>query len=133
MAKSASPIRLQEDLMRVATIAGKRYHRSTAEQIEYWAEIGRQTAAVIDPDVLLSVTTGMAQIKVEPVYAQPVDPDTVFQALEEERDNGLLAQNITSSKVKYQTSTTNPGYLEKIDLDGKRSVGQFQNGVFIAT
>ncbi len=35
MAKAASPVRLQEDLMQIAEITTRRYHRSTAEQIEY--------------------------------------------------------------------------------------------------
>jgi hypothetical protein len=34
MAKSASPIRLQQDIMRAAEATGRRFHRSTAEQIE---------------------------------------------------------------------------------------------------
>ncbi|MCB1936185.1 MAG: hypothetical protein KDF59_09600, partial [Nitrosomonas sp.] len=37
MAKSASPIRLQEELMKAAELTASRFHRSTAEQIEYWA------------------------------------------------------------------------------------------------
>ncbi len=50
MAKSASPIRLQEDLMKLAAVTGKRPHRSTAEQIEYWAEMGRNVSAMLNPD-----------------------------------------------------------------------------------
>ncbi|MCF8003822.1 MAG: ParD-like family protein [Chromatiaceae bacterium] len=45
MRKSASPIRLQEDLMQSASLAGSQLHRSAAEQIEYWAWLAAQTAA----------------------------------------------------------------------------------------
>ncbi|MCF6202823.1 MAG: ParD-like family protein [Methylococcaceae bacterium] len=62
MAKSASPIRLQADLMQAAEITAKRYHRSTAEQIEYWADLGRTVASTLDPDVLLSVAAGLTVI-----------------------------------------------------------------------
>jgi hypothetical protein len=132
MAKAASPIRLQEDLMRAAAVTGKRFHRSTAEQIEYWAEMGRSVASMLDPDVLLSVAAGLAKIKVEPVHSAPVNPDEVFQALEDERENGALPQTVTNSAIKYQASITHPGYLEQIDQNGKITFGKFQQGTFIA-
>jgi ParD-like antitoxin of type II ParDE toxin-antitoxin system len=40
MAKAASPIRLQTELMQQAEPTAKRFHRSSAEQIEYWADLG---------------------------------------------------------------------------------------------
>ncbi len=60
MPKAASPIRLQAELMRTATIAGQRQHRSTAEQIKYWAAIGRSLAKIIDQDTLLELSAGLA-------------------------------------------------------------------------
>lgn len=132
MAKAASPIRLQEDLMKAAAVTGKRFHRSTAEQIEYWAEMGRSVETILDPDVLLALTAGVAKIKVEPVYSPPINPDEVFQALEAERENGTLVQTVTNSPLKYQASLTHPGYLEQIDQNGKITPGKFQQGVFIA-
>lgn len=132
MAKAASPIRLQEELMQAATLTAKRFHRSAAEQIEYWAELGRSVSSSLDPDVLLSVTSGLATIKIEPVYAEPVNPDDVFQALENERQAETLSQHITGSAIRYQASLTHPGYLEQIDQNGGRAVGKFQQGKFIA-
>lgn len=78
MAKSASPIRLLEELMQAAKVAVKRFHRSTAEQIEYWVDVGRQASGVIDPDVLLSLTSGLARIKVESVESRVIDPAEVM-------------------------------------------------------
>lgn len=130
MAKSASPIRLQEDLMQVAESTAKRFHRSTAEQIEYWADIGRQASEVIDPDILLSLASGLTRIKVEPVDDRMVNPAEVFQALETERSNGSLIHKVTSSKVKYQVCETQPGYLERLDSTGAITIGQFKDGVF---
>ena len=55
MAKATSPIRLQAEFMHAAALPGKCYHRSTAVQIEYWADMGRLISSFIDPDTLLSV------------------------------------------------------------------------------
>ncbi len=131
MAKAASPIRLQEDLMKAAAVTGKRFHRSTAEQIEYWAAMGRNVSKILDPNDLLSVSTGLAKIRVEPVYSEPVDPDEVFQSLEDERVSGVLLQTVTNSALKYQRSLIHPNCLEQIDLEGKVKIGKFQDGVFI--
>ena len=133
MAKAASPVRLQQDLMQAASVAGERHHRSAAEQIEYWASIGRSVAKVLNPDSLLAVTTGLARLNVEPVVAPTLDPQDVFTALEYDRRAGGLAASVTGAEVRYQASATHSGQLERIDADGRITVGQFSNGVFIPT
>lgn len=131
MAKSASPIRLQEDLMQAAEQTAKRFHRSTAGQIEYWADLGRSVSSTLDPDVLLSVLSGLTVIKTEPVVSSPIDPDAVFKALEEDRQSGVLPHSVVSDSVCYQASISHAGYLERVSPDGEVTVGQFQNGLFI--
>jgi len=132
MAKAASPIRLQKNLMQAATLTGERFHRSASEQVEYWADIGRRVSDVIDPDDLLSISLGLAKVTVAPVLADPVDPDTVFQSMETEREQGTLASVVSSSKVKYQISHTQPGQLERVK-NGKIDIGQFNNGQFVVS
>lgn len=114
MAKAASPIRLQQDLMQHVESTAGRFHRSTAEQVKYWAELGRAVASTLDPDVLLSISTGLSRLKVEPVNSPPVDPATVFASLETQRQQGTLKQNVTHSAIRYQISQTPPGYLEQV-------------------
>ena len=133
MAKAASPVRLQDELMQAAQITAKRFHRSTAEQIEYWADLGRAVSDVLDPDVLLSLSSGLIRLKTEPVINSPVDPDTVFQALEQQRESGELSQRVTYSVERYQASKDYPGFLEKIAPDGSVTIGKFENGQFIET
>jgi len=132
MAKAASPVRLQQNLMQAATRDGKRFHRSASEQIEYWADLGRKISNVIDPDDLLSIATGLARVKVEPVLSKPIDPNVVFESLEAERAHGTLAPAVTNSAVQYQASFSNPGHLERIQ-DGQVDIGQFKNGKFVVS
>ena len=132
MAKSASPVRLQDALMRSAALAGARHHRSAAQQIEYWASLGREVAALLDPDRLLAVQAGLARLRVEPVTVASVIPEQVFAALEADRSSGVLANSVSSALVRYQACSSRPGYLERLDRDGSRSVGRFANGEFLA-
>ncbi len=133
MAKAASPIRLQEDLMQAAELTAKRFHRSKAEQIEYWAELGRSVASTLDPDVLLSIASGLVKINVEPVHSKPIKPDEVFLALENERKKGTLPTTVTHSAIKYQASISHLGYLERIDKKGESTIGEFKDGQFIVS
>jgi len=133
MAKAASPIRLQQVLMQQAESTARRFHRSTAEQIEYWAELGRSVSATLDPDVLLSVSAGLSRLKIEPVIGTPVDPEEIFETLDHQRDNGTLQHSVTNSQVRYQVSLTHPGLLERIDQNGKVTTGRFENGEFITS
>jgi hypothetical protein len=130
MAKAASPIRLQDDLMQAAIVAGVRWHRSTADQVEYWAALGRQIAHFVDPDTLLEVAAGLAHLKVEPTISQPIDPDAVFAAVEADRHSGELSTKVTSATIRFQASVTHPGYLVQIDENGAYTVGSFHNGIF---
>jgi hypothetical protein len=131
MAKATSPVRLQAELMQAARVAGARQHRSGAEQIEYWAALGRQISHFVDPDTLLEIAAGLASLKVEPTVAPPIDPEAVFAAVETDRRSGELAKKVSTAAIRYQASATHPGYLEQIDKNGATTLGTFHNGVFI--
>jgi hypothetical protein len=127
--KSASPVRLQQELMQSATLAGARHHRSAAEQIEYWAMLGRQVAGVLDPDKLLDVLSGLAGLRVEPVTSAAVAPEQAFAALEQQRRSGQLSVSVSTAALRYQASSTQPGFLEEIASDGRRRLGHCGPGL----
>lgn len=131
MAKLTSPVRLQEELMKAAASTAKGFDRSATEQVEYWANLGRSVSSILDPDALLSVASGLASIKVEPVFSAPIDAGSVFQTLENDRESALLSAAVTTSTVRYQASLKQLGYLERIDSDNNITIGLFENGQFI--
>ena len=132
MPKAASPVRLQEELMESARVSGSIQHRSAAEQIEYWADIGRKVSKTIDTDTLLAVEAGLARIVVEKIQTEALDADSVFAALDADRKSGKLASAIAEkSPIRYQASKDKPGLLEKVDAEGNSIVGQFIDGEFV--
>jgi len=131
MAKASSPIRLQQDLMDNATVEGQLFNRSAAEQVEYWASIGRRLSKVVESDTLLSISAGLATVHVEPVETQPVDSANVFKNLQQQRESGDLTKKIKQAGMpRYQASALHAGYLERIDTDGNIVLGEFKQGVF---
>jgi hypothetical protein len=119
MPKSPSPVRLQDELM-----------RSAAQQVEYWASLGRSVAGLLDPEQLLAVKSGLARLRVEPIRAMAVDPAAVFDTMEQARQNGTLAASVSTAQDRYQASVSHPGLLERISSDGLRTIGTFEDGMF---
>ncbi len=130
MPKASSPVRLQAELMQAATMASRLQQRSVAEQIEYWAGIGRSLSRVIDQSTLLEVAAGLSRLKIEPAAPVAIAPEEVFSDLERDRKSGRLADSVTTSSVRYQASTRHPGKLEQILPDGRVNIGQFHDGAF---
>lgn len=132
MAKANSPVRLQDELMKAAALIGSQSHRSAAEQIEYWADIGRHVAGKLSTDDLISLHAGVARLEIVRGKALPINPDVVFTQLEQDRKSGELARQIVLSGPRYQSAQSHPGKLERIGADGTRTIGQFINGEFVS-
>ncbi len=65
------------------------------------------------------------------VQSIPIDSDSVFNDLENDRAKGLLAKNVTSAKIYYEASVEHPGYLDRVNaVTGKRQTGLFEQGEF---
>jgi hypothetical protein len=130
LGKASSPIRLERGLMDAAKTTGALSHRSSAEQIEYWADLGRKVSHVLSPDVILALKAGFATLSVEQVKAPELDVDDVFAGLKRDREDGTLSGKISAGNVRYQASKTHPGMLERVSPDGNVEVGQFADGNF---
>lgn len=131
MAKHTA-IRLENSLMLAAKNAAVVNKRTAVEQIEYWAELGRNISRFVDPEALIACSSGLAELKVEKVEAEPVNPVDIFNKLELKRNSGELAKVITSTSFRYKASNDYPGMLERVDDQGNIKVGTFKNGMFKA-
>jgi hypothetical protein len=130
---TSDPLRLDAELVRSARAAARLYKRSLPRQIEYWAEIGRALEREISAEDLLALREGLARLAVDRNVSVPVEPEEVYGALEASRSEGTLADRVCEPAVRYQSSPSNPGLLERIDSDGARTLGRFQSGEFVPT
>ena len=92
--------------------------QSAAQQVEYWASLGRDGAGLLDPEQRLAVKAGLARLRVEPLRVAAVDPDIVVETVEEGRRRGSLASFVSTASIRYQASASHPGLLERISGDG---------------
>ena len=65
------------------------------------------------------------------IKAPRLDPDAVFDALEDDRVAGTVADSVTTSALRYQMSSSRPGNLEQHHRDGRVVLGQFHDGRFV--
>ncbi|PCI61446.1 MAG: hypothetical protein COB35_06560 [Gammaproteobacteria bacterium] len=132
MAKANSPIRLQNNLMQSATTVGALMHRSAAEQIEYWASLGQKVSDILSPEVLLSISAGLAKVSVKPTIDPVIDFDDIMQEVEIRSNSDELKKAIANNTIKYQASSHYPGLLEQVKPDGTITLGHFEGGEFVA-
>lgn len=130
MGKASSPVRLDKDLMKAATLSSALQHRSAVEQVEYWADLGRKVSSMINPKDLISVQAGLSRITLEEIPTITPDPDDVFASLAISIELGNATKSIVSNTVRYQKSNSHPSLLEEVSPDGNIVVGEFKDGDF---
>jgi hypothetical protein len=129
-------IRIDKNLALQAEREARIQNRSNAKQIEYWAKIGKAISSKLSISDVFAVSQGIKTIKLEvtsSVQSIPVNSDDIFNDLEKDRAEGLLAKNVTSAGIYYEASAEHPGYLDRVNsFTKKRQTGTFENGEFKA-
>ena len=126
----STPLRVNDKLFHEAEIEGSVMNRSTAKQVEFWAEIGKRVASSLTPADMIALLQGIANVHVELPVSRPVKPASVFAAVNEASASYDLSQKITGGRLYYEASPQRPGLLDQVMPDGSRLTGHFNNGVF---
>ena len=117
----SQPVKVSDELLLDARIAGEVVERSIAGQIEFWAKIGRALEPLMRGDHVLALCRAG---NVKPLSAclesvdSPVGRKRVFEHLK------------TKPYPHYEAAAESPGLLVRIEADGKRTVGRFVNRQF---
>ena len=118
-------LRIDETLVIQAKRQAKVQHRSINGQVEYWAKIGRAIDSKISAADAFAVTQGLKEIRLETSRSVSIDPNAVLNELEADRAKGFSGKPITSAPFYFETSVSNPGFLDKVDtLSGERQTGK---------
>ena len=129
-------VRIDKNLALQAEREARIQNRSNAKQIEYWAKIGKAISSKLSIADVFAVSQGIKTIKLEltpSVQSIPVNSDDIFNGLENDRAEGLLAKNVTSARIYYEASVEHPGYLDQVNsVTKKRQTGTYENGEFKA-
>jgi hypothetical protein len=115
------PVKLSEELVLDARLAGKAGQRSIAGQIEYWARIGRAIELHLRAaEVLRLKRQGEARALSE-----------LLSSVDTAAGRKRLAAHLKKLPFpQFEAAPGKRGFVIKIDEDGKRTVGRFVNREF---
>lgn len=127
----STPLRVNNGLFQDAEAEGSLSSRSTAKQVEFWAELGKRVAHSVTPAELLALMQGIARVYIEIPDTQPVNPENVFAMVDKASSAKQSGQQITRGTLYYEVSKRQPGLLDQVMPDGTRRTGHFSNGSFM--
>jgi hypothetical protein len=119
----SQPVKLSDGLVLDARLAGEVVERSIAGQVEFWARLGRSVDLLLEGQQVVALCRNAA--------AQPLS------SLMESVDSAAGRKRVAACLAKqpfphYEPHPEQPGFLIRIDEDGKRTVGRFVNREFQA-
>ncbi len=115
------PVKLSEALVLDARLVGGAAERSIASQIEFWAGLGRAVESVLRTESILRLKQRGETVPLSDCLR------TVDTKAGRARVKARLAER---PFPHFEPSVERPGFLVKIDEDGKRTVGRFVNRLF---
>lgn len=121
------PVKLPDALINEAREAAEREHRSLAGQIEHWAELGRAVEADLVSAELLAAMTSAS--RVEPTAEGARLAEIFAGALSDESRRAHATE--LERRTVYGTDPAFPGWLVRIDPDGRRTPGRLVNREFV--
>ncbi len=117
----SSPVRLSDELVLDARLAGQAVHRSISGQVEFWANLGRG----IEPLLLGRQAIALCRSSAAKSLSDCLESADSPQG--RDRVGDFLR---TRPYPHYEPAPGGDGRLVRIDADGKRTLGRFVNREF---
>lgn len=128
------PVKLSDELVLAARMEAQATERTITSQIEHWAKLGRAAEAALSYGEVVKLK--LAGFDAEaPVAKAKTSRSEMRKRLESvshsrARENVLDALRAAGRPV-YEATPDHPGYVTRIEADGKRMVGRFEGRRFV--
>lgn len=116
------PVKLSDALVLDARIAGKTMGRSISGQVEFWARLGRAIDPILNGAQAMAASRRGLDRSLSDILAE-VDTPVGRQRMAEHLDSLPYPH--------YQPHPDRPGFLIRIEADGRRTIGRFQQRIFM--
>jgi hypothetical protein len=127
------PVKLSDDLVRLARTEAKAADRSITAQIEHWAKLGRSVeGALRHEDALALKEAGGDLHRAFPGATTREAIHGLLRRIAATSDRSDLARTLTRDRVVYQSDPKGSGAIMRIEPDGTRTVGRLEKRRFVA-
>lgn len=127
------PVKLSDDLVISARVEAEATERSITAQIEHWAKLGRAVeAALKHVDILALKRSGGDLAKAFPRQSKQAAVQALLERVASTTDrSGMVEKLRARGKPVYGTDPRFPGMVVRIEPDGTRTPGRFENRRFV--
>lgn len=126
------PVKLSDDLVTLARAEAEASNRSIAAQVEHWARVGRAAERILQHEDTLALKRGTSP---QEAFPQEGKLEAVVAALEGVASSAdratALARVRQGNRPVYGSDPRFPGLVVRIDPDGTRVPGRFENRQFV--
>ncbi len=118
----SQPVKLSDQLVLDARLAGEATERSIAGQVEFWAKLGRAIEPLLQGHQALALCRSGAAASLSTLV------DGIGSAAGRDR----LAQHLAAAPFpRYAPAPGRKGWLIRTEANGTTAVGRFVNRVFV--
>jgi hypothetical protein len=118
----SQPVKLSDELVLDARIAGEAQERSIAGQVEFWAKLGRSMEFLLEGRQVLTLC--------RTVGATPLAE--LVERVDSPKGRKTLKTFLESEPYPhFEAHPTQPGVLIRIEESGERIMGRFVNRTFV--
>ena len=118
----SQPVKLSDQLVLDARLAGQATERSIAGQVEFWAKLGRAIEPLLRGDKALALRRAGD--------AQPLSE--TLNSVDSSEGRQRVTEHLNKLPYPHYEPADSPGLLVRIESNGKRTVGRFVNREFQA-
>lgn len=127
------PVKLSDDLVTLARAEAEASHRSLAAQVEHWARMGQAAEAVLrHGDALALKASGGEARRAFPEEPKRTAVLSLLESVAAAPERSTAVERIRGSRrAVYGTDPEFPGMVVRLDPDGGRTPGRFENRRFV--
>ncbi|MBI5440307.1 MAG: hypothetical protein HY900_03745 [Deltaproteobacteria bacterium] len=126
-------MKLSREFVEAARLEAEASHRSLAAQVEHWASLGRAVERALGHSDVLALKGGGGELS--RAFPEESKQRAILQLLEtvaSSSDRSPVLERVgRGARTVYATDPEFPGMIVRIDPDGTRTPGRFENRRFV--
>ena len=123
------PVKLSDELVESAREEAANADRSITSQIEHWAKIGRSVETILRHQDIRKLKRSPSSVTLTSVARRSIE--AALARVVAETDRRSLGRRLRAGRTVYQSDPAGSGLTERIEPDGRRTLGRLVNRTFV--